>query len=85
MIDPRQLLSETRQNLSNAYDELSKTEIQALPQMAKDDIREKIDAAVTVAFGFKRDLSLLRKLLAAEPIISMKPYRVAMSLRKVLE
>ena len=39
--------------------------------MAEDDVRVKMDAAIAKALGLKDDLSLLRKLLAAEPIISM--------------
>lgn len=39
--------------------------------MADDVVRIKIDAAITEALGLKDDLSVLRKLLAAEPIISM--------------
>jgi hypothetical protein len=46
-------------------------EIQTLSQMAADEVREKIDSAITSVLGLKDDLSLLRKLLAAEPIISM--------------
>jgi hypothetical protein len=47
-------------------------EIQALPQIAEDVVRAKIDAAIAAALGLKDDLSMLRKLLAAEPIISMQ-------------
>jgi len=71
VIDPRKLTKETQTALCAAYDELSKQEIQALPQMAEDDVRVKMDAAIAKALGLKDDLSLLRKLLAAEPIISM--------------
>jgi hypothetical protein len=34
--------------------------------------RSKIDAAIADALGIEDDLSMLRKLLAAEPIISMR-------------
>jgi hypothetical protein len=71
VIDPRKLSNHAQKKLCAAYDELCKTEIQALPQMAADVVRDKIDAAVSNALKLKDDLSLLRKLLAAEPIISM--------------
>lgn len=60
-----------QEKLTAAYDSLCKLEIQALPQMAEDVVRAKIDAAVEDALGLKRYLSIVRKLLAAEPIISM--------------
>lgn len=71
VIDPNKLSTDAPTALCAAYDELAKQEIQALPQMAEDVVREKIDAAIAKALGLKDDLSLLRKLLAAEPIISM--------------
>jgi len=71
ILGPHELSKEAQQKLSRAYDQLSILEIQALPQMADDVVRIKIDAAITEALGLKDDLSVLRKLLAAEPIISM--------------
>jgi len=71
VIDPSKLPKATQEKLTAAYDRLCKMEIQALPHMAEDAIREQIDAAVADALRLKGDLSVLRKLLAAEPIISM--------------
>jgi hypothetical protein len=71
VIDPRKLTEETRAALCSAYDWLCEQEIQALPQMAEDIVRTKIDFAIAKALKLKDDLSLLRKLLATEPIISM--------------
>jgi hypothetical protein len=71
VIDPRALAAETKKKLVAAYDELAKTEIQALPHIAKDEVRGKIDKAVAEALGIADDLSMLRKLLGNEPIISM--------------
>jgi hypothetical protein len=52
--------------------ELCKLELQPLPQIAEDVVRSKIDAAIAKALNIEDDLSVLRKLLAAEPVISMK-------------
>jgi len=72
IIDSRELSEGVSKKLCRAYDELCGLEIQALPQMAEDDIRKKIDVAIAESLGLKDDLSLLRRLLAAEPIISMQ-------------
>lgn len=72
VINPGELSSTASQKIKNAYDELCKIEIQPLPAMADDPIRSRVDAAIAEALGFKEDLSTLRKLLAAEPIISMQ-------------
>jgi hypothetical protein len=71
VIDPRELSADAQKSLCAAYDELSKLEIQALPQIADDVVRARIDKAVAAALGLKDDLSVLRMLLGAEPIISM--------------
>jgi len=71
VIDPTKLRKAAQEKLIAAYDELCEMEIQALPQMAEDTIRGRIDAAVADALSLTGDLSVLRKLLAAEPIISM--------------
>jgi len=71
VIDPTKLRKAAQDKLIAAYDELCKMEIQALPQMAEDTIRGRIDAAVAGALGLTGDLSVLRKLLAADPIVSM--------------
>jgi hypothetical protein len=71
VIDPRELSADTKKKLVAAYDELAKAEIQALPHIAKDEVRGKIDKAVADALGIHDDLSMLRKLLGNEPIISM--------------
>jgi hypothetical protein len=72
VIDPTKLRKAAQEKLNAAYDGLCKLEIQALPHMAEDAVRGKIDAVVADALGLKRDLSVVRSLLAAEPIISMR-------------
>ena len=46
-------------------------EIQALPHIAEDEVRTTIDKAVADALGIQDDLTMLRKLLGNEPIVSM--------------
>jgi len=45
-----------------------------LPQMGRDPVRAKIDAAVAQALGLP-DLTPLREQLAREPVISLQPLR----------
>jgi hypothetical protein len=71
VLDASKLSKDSHRKLSEAYDELAKLEIQALPQIVDDVVRARIDKAVADALGLKDDLSLLRMLLGAEPIISM--------------
>ena len=40
--------------------------------MVEDEVREKLDNVVSDALGLDNDLSVVRKLLAAEPVISMR-------------
>jgi hypothetical protein len=70
-VDPRGLAREAREKLMFAYDQLSKTDILALPHIAADVVRSRLDEAMADALGLKNDLSTLRKLLGVEPIISM--------------
>jgi hypothetical protein len=71
VIDPSKLSNDAQQKLIHAYDELSSMEIQALPQIAEDAVRSRVDAAVADALGLTDDFSMLRKLLGGEPIIAM--------------
>lgn len=72
VLDPKKLSKLAQGQLIQAYDELCKLEIQALPQIATDAVRSKIDNAIAIALDLKDDLSILRKLLGSEPIISMR-------------
>jgi hypothetical protein len=71
VIDPRELSANAKKKLTDAYDELCKMELQPLPSIAEDEVRGKIDKAVAGALGIRDDLSMLRKLLGQEPVISM--------------
>jgi hypothetical protein len=71
VIDPRKLSTDAKKKMTSAYDGLCSTEIQALPHIAEDGVRNKIDQLVADALGVDDDLSVLRALLGNEPIISM--------------
>lgn len=71
VIDPRGLSADARKAMLTAYDRLCKTEIQALPHIAEDEVRSQIDEAVADALEIDDDLSTFRMLLGNEPIISM--------------
>lgn len=72
VLDPRRLPKKAQEALVQAYDQLAKLELQPVPQIAKDDVRSKIDAAIAEALGIEDDLSVLRMLLASEPVMSMR-------------
>ncbi len=72
VIDPRALSVESKKALVMAYDKFCKKELQALPHIGIDEVRAEIDKSVCDALGLPDDLSVLRKLLSLEPVISMK-------------
>ena len=55
-----------------AFDELADTALMSFPEMDHDPTRAAIDAAVAQALDLP-DFSVLRELLAREPIISLRP------------
>lgn len=65
-------LTETQlDQLSNTYDEICNSEIQSFPFMSDDSVRSKIDTAISTIFNLP-DLSILRIMLAREPVVCMK-------------
>jgi hypothetical protein len=70
VLDPRKLRASAREKLCDTYDEVKKLEIQPLPQIAIDAVREKIDNAIAVALRIHQDFGPYRKLLGTEPVIS---------------
>lgn len=70
VLDPRKLSIPARKILCNAYDEIGKLELVALPNIEIDIVRASIDTAIAAALGIKEDFSIYRKLLAIEPVIS---------------
>jgi hypothetical protein len=57
--------------LSQAYDEVADQPLGTFPEMDRDPVRAKIDAAVAEALGLP-DFSILRELLAREPVVCLK-------------
>ncbi|MBM4284283.1 MAG: hypothetical protein FJ128_03390 [Deltaproteobacteria bacterium] len=65
-------LSEDQSNiLSTAYDEFSDRPLLTFPEMDRDPVRARIDAAVAEALGLP-DFSILREMLAREPVVCLK-------------
>jgi len=58
-------------HLVDAYNTLSKQPLQPFPKMAKDSVRKAMDAAISKALGLP-DFSVLRNLLAQEPVVCLQ-------------
>jgi len=71
ILDLRALTPDQLSALAAAYDRLSTQTLQPLPRMAQDETRAAIDAAISATLGLP-DLTLLRTMLAHEPVITMK-------------
>jgi hypothetical protein len=65
------LSDEQISQLSVAYDEVCLKELRPFPEMDNDPVRARIDAAVSKALGLP-DFSILRHLLAREPVVCLK-------------
>jgi len=66
------LTRRAEQQLCRAYDEVSTDQIQSLPAIGVDPVRARIDTAIADALSLGDSLDRLRKMLAREPIISMR-------------
>jgi hypothetical protein len=71
VLDVRALTQEQLQMLAAAYDRVCCSEIQPLPHMANDEVRAEIDAAIAQALNLP-DFSILRTMLAREPVVCME-------------
>jgi len=71
VLDVTLLSGDQRRELASAYDRLADQTLQPFPQMAGDPVRAEIDAAIAQALGLP-DFSVLRTLLAQEPIICLE-------------
>lgn len=60
------------QRLDELWEEVSEDEVQSLPEMSGDDVREKIDDTFEDILGIE-DLSVLRDFLSREPVITDEP------------
>jgi hypothetical protein len=71
VLDVRRLTPQQLTQLVATYDKVCDKEIMPLPQMEKDQIRYQIDAAIAQALNLP-DFSVLRTMLAREPVVCMK-------------
>jgi len=71
VIDVRSIGTDQLSHLVGAYDTLSTRALLPFPQMAADPVRKGIDDAVSDALGLP-DLSILRTLLAQEPVVCLR-------------
>ena len=72
ILNPQGLKSGQKAALVKAYDALCVETLLPLPEMHIDQTRIAIDKAIEKALGFP-DLDAIRRMLAAEPIVSGKP------------
>lgn len=61
-----------RQALVDTYDRLAQATLRPFPEMEQDPIRQEVDATVAQALGLP-DLTILRELLAREPVVCLQP------------
>jgi hypothetical protein len=72
VLDPRGLASAQLAVLAEAFDTLRDAELQPFSRWGADVVRSQIDAALVSALGLP-DLSVVRSLLAREPVVCLKP------------
>ncbi len=70
VLDPSALTASARGTLVQTFDRVKLKELQPLPALAVDVVREQIDDAFVKVLSLGGDLSPVRKRLAAEPVIS---------------
>jgi hypothetical protein len=71
VLDTRGLSDTQKRLLVDAYDAVSTQILLPFPQMANDPVRQAIDSAISKALGLP-DLSVLRTLLAREPVVCLR-------------
>ena len=72
VLNVRALKLKQLKGLAEAYDNVCETTLLPFPQMADDPVRAEIDASIAKALKLP-DFSILRELLAQEPIICLRP------------
>lgn len=71
VLDVGALKADQTKRLVDAYDSLSVQPLLRFPQMATDPVRQAMDEALSAALGLP-DLSILRNLLAQEPVVCLQ-------------
>lgn len=69
VLNPVALAAGQRRRLTRAYEELADRELRPLPELDQDDVRGQIDSAFTEALGIRDDLTVLRRMMAQEPVV----------------
>ncbi|HZA21565.1 MAG TPA: hypothetical protein VFA32_03000, partial [Dehalococcoidia bacterium] len=72
VLDLSALSSVQKDAMAAAYDQLCQSPLLPFPQMAQDPVRRDIDKAIAQVLGLP-DFSVLRDLLAQEPVVCLKP------------
>jgi hypothetical protein len=70
VLDLRNISRKRLARLASCYDDLANSALLPLPLMWKDPVRGKIDGALSESLGLP-DVSIIRQLLAQEPVISL--------------
>lgn len=71
VLDLSSLSAEQLEILAAAYDELGEQGLKTFPEMDVDEVRARIDAAISQALGLP-DFSIFRRLLAQEPVVCLR-------------
>jgi len=69
VMNPVTLTAAQRRTLTRAYEALSARDLLPLPEIDQDAVRRQIDEAITGALGIADDLTTLRRMIAAEPLV----------------
>ena len=72
VLDLRKLKPEQLAKLARAFDRTRRAEFLPFPRMDEDDARHALDRAVCSALRLP-DISPLRRMLAREPVVCLKP------------
>ena len=70
VINPAALAANRRRRLAAAFDHYASLDMRPLPLVAEDDVRAAIDRAIAGALDLKDDFSVVRTIVAAEPILA---------------
>jgi hypothetical protein len=70
VLNPQIMSQDQLEYLSKLYDEVSELPLQPFPMIAVDEVRKRIDDGIAHALSLP-DCSIIRELLAREPIISL--------------
>ena len=69
VLDTRRLSPAQLKRLSEFFDDMAEEEFERLPSMADCSARQTLDAGISQVLGLP-NLSMLRSLLASEPVVS---------------